>query len=191
MPAAVPQLTPLLPVPGLWTAVGSGQSRVLHESMGPRICRPPILPSGYGGVDKGWRLGKKRDVAHNCLWRVAPQSSQSPSQARAGPWAAVLQPESELTREAGRRVSASRASKVLCVSRKLQNRWFGNLPLTPPACPPRARTHTYVHTHPLFPPPPTSVQGPGGRGPVLPELTVTHCTVTALISIQKGREELR
>lgn len=77
------------------------------------------------------------------------------------------------------------------VSRETQTRSPGNLPVSPPACPLRTRAGTHATPSCSSPPHPTAAAGgPGGLGPVLPELGVTHCMVRALISIQKGREGL-
>lgn len=84
-------------------------------------------------------------MAHNFLWGEAPRSSLGLDQAPVGPGETVLQPKPALKRDADKQMSASESSKVLGISRKIQNRWSGNLPSAPPACPPR--THTYKHTH--------------------------------------------
>lgn len=136
----------------------------------------------------GW--GERGDVARSFLWSEAPWSSLGWYQACVGPGAVVLLPKPELKRATDEQVSAPRSSKVLCISRKTRNRWSGSLPWTPPVCPPHAHTCKRTPTLSFPSPPPTAVRGPDGLGPVLPELRVTHRTVTALISIQKGREEL-
>lgn len=53
-------------------------------------------------MDKGWRLGGKRAVAHNFLWREVPPSSLGWYQARVRPRAVVLRPEPELKSDANK-----------------------------------------------------------------------------------------